>query len=112
MTTLSRHQQQLVNNSIKLIQSAFERHPAHNIAISFSGAEDVILIDLMSQLEQRCEVFSLDTGRLHPQTYRFIETVRNHYDLPIKIVMPDPNDVAELVQQKGLFSFRNDGHEE
>jgi phosphoadenosine phosphosulfate reductase len=26
--------------------------------------------------------------------------------------MPDPNDVAELVQQKGLFSFRNDGHEE
>ena len=112
MTTLSRHQQQLVKNSINLIQSAFERHPAHNIAISFSGAEDVILIDLMSQLEQRCEVFSLDTGRLNPQTYRFIETVRNHYDLPIKIVMPDPNDFAELVQQKGLFSFHNDGHEE
>ena len=65
----------------------------------------------MSQLQQRCEVFSLDTGRLHPQTYRFIET-RNHYDLPIKIVMPDSHDVAALVQQKGLFSFRNDGHEE
>ena len=54
------HQQQ-----IQLIQSAFERYPADNIAISFSGAEDVILIDLMSQLQQRCEVFSLDTGRLH-----------------------------------------------
>ena len=82
MSTLSLQQQQLINNSIQLIQSAFERYPADNIAISFSGAEDVILIDLMSQLQQRCEVFSLDTGRLHPQTYRFIETVRNHYDLP------------------------------
>ena len=112
MSTLSLQQQQLISNSIQLIQSAFERYPADNIAISFSGAEDVILIDLMSQLQQRCEVFSLDTGRLHPQTYRFIETVRNHYDLPINIVMPDSNDVAELVQQKGLFSFRNDGHEE
>ena len=66
MSTLSLQQQQLINNSIQLIQSAFERYPADNIAISFSGAEDVILIDLMSQLEQRCEVFSLDRNPKEP----------------------------------------------
>lgn len=35
------------------------------IAISFSGAEDVVLIDMASHLGKPFRVFSLDTGRLH-----------------------------------------------
>ena len=43
------------------------------IAISFSGAEDVVLIDMASNLGKPFRVFSLDTGRLHAETYQFIE---------------------------------------
>ncbi|MED5387068.1 MAG: phosphoadenosine phosphosulfate reductase family protein, partial [Pseudomonadota bacterium] len=46
------------------------------ISISFSGAEDVVLIDLASKLDPTPPVFTLDTGRLHPETYHFIESVR------------------------------------
>ena len=46
------------------------------IAISFSGAEDVVLIDMASRLGKPYRVFSLDTGRLHAETYQFMETVR------------------------------------
>lgn len=83
-----------------------------NIAISFSGAEDVVLIDMAYKLNKNVKVFSLDTGRLHPETYRFIEKVRNHYGITIDVVSPEAAAVEGLVKEKGLFSFYEDGHKE
>ncbi|MFM7447287.1 MAG: phosphoadenylyl-sulfate reductase [Leptolyngbyaceae cyanobacterium] len=83
-----------------------------HIAISFSGAEDVVLIDMAHRLNQNVQVFSLDTGRLHPETYQFIERVRKHYGLAIDLVYPDAAEVEALVKAKGLFSFYEDGHKE
>jgi phosphoadenosine phosphosulfate reductase len=83
-----------------------------NIAISFSGAEDVVLIDLASKLKKDIKVFSLDTGRLHPETYQFIDRVRKHYGITIEIMYPDAAQVEALVKAKGLFSFFEDGHKE
>ena len=82
------------------------------IAISFSGAEDVVLIDIASRLGKPFRVFSLDTGRLHAETYQFIETVRKHYNINIEICFPESAAVQQLVNEKGLFSFFEDGHQE
>jgi phosphoadenosine phosphosulfate reductase len=81
-------------------------------AISFSGAEDVMLIDLAVKTGRPFSVFSLDTGRLHPETYRFIDEVRRHYGIEITLMAPDTVAVEELVRKKGLFSFYEDGHHE
>lgn len=83
-----------------------------NIAISFSGAEDVALIDMTISIRKDIQVFTLDTGRLHPETYRFIEKVRKHYQLDIEILTPDHNVLDEFVKRKGLFSFYEEGHQE
>ncbi len=83
-----------------------------NIAISFSGAEDVVLIDLATRIRPDIEVFCLDTGRLHPETYQFIDKVRQYYNLKLDILFPDANHVQALVSQKGLFSFYEDNHQE
>lgn len=83
-----------------------------NLAISFSGAEDVVLIDMASKLPGKPAIFTLDTGRLHPQTYEFIENVRRHYKLPIETLHPNPRRLSRLIQDKGMFSFYEDGHEE
>ncbi len=83
-----------------------------NIAISFSGAEDVVLIELAHRLTDSLQVFSLDTGRLHPETYAFIDKVRAHYDIAIDIMSPDTQKLQEFVKQKGLYSFYKDGHKE
>jgi len=82
------------------------------IGISFSGAEDVVLIDMAVKLGGKFRVFSLDTGRLHPETYRFVERVREHYGIPIEVYFPKPEAVENLVREKGLFSFYRDGHKE
>jgi len=82
------------------------------LALSFSGAEDVVLVDMAAKISPDVEVFSLDTGRLHPETYRFLEQVRNHYKVKIELLVPDPAAVEKLVREKGLFSFYKDGHKE
>ena len=83
-----------------------------NIALSFSGAEDVVLIDMVLQIRPDMRIFSLDTGRLHPETYRFMDTVRNHYSIALEILYPKPEGLERLVKEKGLFSFYQDGHKE
>jgi phosphoadenosine phosphosulfate reductase len=82
------------------------------IGIAFSGAEDVVLIDMAVKLGVPFTAFSLDTGRLHPETYQFIEKVRAHYGVAIEVVSPNAEAVQRLVREKGLFSFYRDGHTE
>jgi phosphoadenosine phosphosulfate reductase len=86
------------------------------LAISFSGAEDVILIELATkvarQLDKPVHVFTLDTGRLHPETYQFIDRVRQHYNLTIDILSPDTVALEAFVREKGLFSFYQTDHHE
>ncbi len=95
----------------EILRYALERFGS-SCAISFSGAEDVVLIDMASQLGLPFSVFSLDTGRLHPETYRFIDKVRGHYGIAIELYSPDPAKLQPFVRKKGLFSFYEDGHSE
>lgn len=93
-----------------ILKAALEKF--EHIAISFSGAEDVVLIDLALAIRKDIPVFCLDTGRLHPETYRFIEQVRKHYGIEIDILSPNRELLDTFVKDKGLFSFYEDGHSE
>lgn len=93
-----------------LIRYALEQHD--RIAVSFSGAEDVVLIDMAVKIRPDVDIFTLDTGRLHPETYEFIEKVRQHYGIRIDIRTPEQQALQDFVNEKGLFSFYEDGHQE
>ena len=108
LETLNSEAQNLAPRDI--LAQAIELIP--NLAIAFSGAEDIVLIAMAVRIRADIPVFTLDTGRLHPQTYRFIEQVRDQYRLNLEILSPDQNRLEKLVSEKGLFSFYQDGHEE
>ena len=80
--------------------------------ISFSGAEDVLLIHYAAESGLPFQVLSLDTGRLHPETYRFFAAVEARYKIRIEVAFPESGAVERLVRAKGLFSFYEDGHAE
>nr|AAZ75685.1 5'-adenylylsulfate reductase [Polygonatum pubescens] len=84
----------------------------NEIAIAFSGAEDVALIEYARLTGRPFRVFSLDTGRLNPETYRYFDEVERHYNIHIEYMFPDAVEVQALVRTKGLFSFYEDGHQE
>lgn len=97
-------------NPRKVLRHALENYD--QVAISFSGAEDVVLIDMALKIRQDIQIFCLDTGRLHPETYQFIEKVRKHFNVEIELLTPDYQTLEGFVKEKGLFSFYEDGHKE
>jgi len=94
----------------EILSLAIEHY--ENISISFSGAEDVVLIDMAVKIKPDIKIFSLDTGRLHPETYQFMEQVREHYSINIDVMSPDSKQLETFVHEKGLYSFYKDGHQE
>jgi phosphoadenylylsulfate reductase (thioredoxin) (EC 1.8.4.8) len=95
---------------LEIIEYALKNYK--NIAIAFSGAEDVALIDMATKIKEDVKVFTLDTGRLNPETYEFIDRVRDRYNLSLEIYSPNAEEVERMVNKKGLFSFYAEGHEE
>lgn len=83
-----------------------------DVAIAFSGAEDVALIEYAHLTGRPYRVFSLDTGRLNPETYQVFDAVEKHYGIRIEYTFPDAAETMELVRSKGMFSFYEDGHGE
>ncbi len=75
------------------------------LASSF-GMEDMVLIDMLSKIKGEITIFTLDTGRLHEETYETMEQVRSKYDVQIKSYFPDSGAVEKLEREKGFFSFR------
>jgi|CZKU01.1.fsa_nt_gi phosphoadenosine phosphosulfate reductase len=95
----------------EILRWGLERWGA-SLGIAFSGAEDVVLVHMASESDLPFSVFCLDTGRLHPETYRFIDTVRKRYKIDITLMAPEAAPLQAFVKQKGLFSFYDEGHEE
>ena len=90
----------------ELIQWAMDEYGLKaGLACSF-GMEDMVLIDMIAKLKGPITIFTLDTGRLHEETYEIMERVRSHYGFEIKTYFPDSEQVEKLVRGKGLFSFK------
>lgn len=84
------------------VQSFF---PKIGFASSF-GAEDVVVIDLLSRMDKKATVFTLDTGRLPEETYEVMERIREKYGIPILSYFPDQEEVERMEREKGFYSFR------
>ena len=94
----------------QIVRIALKTFP--DLACAFSGSEDVVLIHMAARLYPGVQVFCVDTGRLHPETLRFIEQVRERYPITLTVLSPDHNAVEAMVREKGLYSFYQDGHQE
>lgn len=79
--------------------------PKIGFASSF-GAEDVVVIDLISRVKPDLTIFTLDTGRLPEETYDVMDQIRERYKLSIVSYFPDKTAVEKLEKEKGFYSFR------
>jgi phosphoadenosine phosphosulfate reductase len=69
------------------------------------GAEDMVLTDLIIKNKLPIEIFSLDTGRLPPETYSLMAEVQKHYGLKLKIYFPQAGEVENHVRHHGINAF-------
>jgi len=97
---------QLANSSAEEIIAFFTSKFIDKIALSTSlGLEDQVLTEIVSRISPDTEIFTLDTGRLFPETYDLIDLTSKKYKKPIKVYFPDSKDVEEMVAEKGINLF-------
>lgn len=90
----------------EVLQWALEKYGTRvGIASSF-GLEDMVLIDMASKITKQFTVFTLDTGRLHEETYLTMDRTRSHYGIAIQSYFPKTDAVEQLEREKGFFSFK------
>ncbi len=69
------------------------------------AAEDMVLTDMILKAGLPIAIFSLDTGRLHPETLEVLAKVKAAYGYEIEVVQPRPEGVYAYVAQNGLNGF-------
>ncbi len=78
------------------------------IALSSSlSFEDQAITDMMLKIDKSARIFTLDTGRLFPETYSLIDRTNMKYGINIEIFFPDYNLVQQMVQEEGINLFYN-----
>jgi len=79
-------------------------HPRIAMASSF-GAEDVVVIDMIMKINPKARIFTLDTGRLHQETYDVMDEIRKKYSVNIEVMFPDQNEIEQMVRVNGMNLF-------
>jgi phosphoadenosine phosphosulfate reductase len=75
------------------------------LASSF-GAEDVVLVDMLTRVSGTPRIFAIDTGRLPEATYEVMDRVRERYGVAIEVYYPQRAAVERLEREAGFYSFR------
>lgn len=69
------------------------------------GYEDQVITHLIFSDQLSISVFTLDTGRLFPETYSVLNSTLERYKKPIQVFYPHTSSVEQLLTNKGPFSF-------
>ncbi len=69
------------------------------------GAEAMVLTDIIATDFPQIDMFSIDTGRLHEQTYTVLEKLQHRYGNRIRVVAPDAPSLERLVAAQGVNGF-------
>jgi len=69
------------------------------------GAEAMVLTDIIWTHVPEIDIFSIDTGRLHEETYELLEKLERRYRRKIRLVYPDAQSLEKLVGAQGVNGF-------
>lgn len=76
------------------------------IALSSSlSIEDQTITDMMLQIDSHARIFTLDTGRLFPETYSLLDRTNLHYNIRIEVFCPDTEALQRMVTEQGVNLF-------
>ena len=78
------------------------------IALSSSlSIEDQTLTDIIVKTDKSARIFTLDTGRLFPETYQLIDKTNMTYGINLEVFFPNYEAVQQMVKEEGINLFYN-----
>jgi len=64
-----------------------------------------VITHMIASLDNSGYIFTLDTGRLFPETYDLIQATEARYGIRIHVLFPDAARVEEMVSERGINLF-------
>jgi phosphoadenosine phosphosulfate reductase len=100
------YNEQFKNSTINDILAFFLNEFKGKIAFASSlGAEDQVLTHLIAKIDPSTRIFTLDTGRLFPESYDLIARTNSRYKINMEVYFPEAQKVEQMVREKGINLF-------
>ena len=105
-TSIAQFNQQFSGKTPEEVLTFFLQAFRGRIALSSSlSIEDQMLTDLIAKTDPTTRIFTLDTGRLFPETYSLIERTRMKYPITLEVFFPEASEVEKMVKEEGINLF-------
>ncbi len=95
-----------LTQTTSLLQRAADEHSGHISLACSLGAEDMVLVQLINQLQLNVGIFVLDTGLLHPQTLTLLDHLKATSRAPVTVYAPSKPSVQQFVDENGPDAMR------
>ena len=90
----------------EVIAWALERWGSQVAICTSFQAEGMAILDMAWRIDPKVRLFTVDTGRLHQETYDVMETVRQRYGIEVEVYSPDARQVENMVRRFGPNLFQ------
>jgi phosphoadenosine phosphosulfate reductase len=92
-------------NLVASLRLVSEKYPNKVVFSTSFGQEDQVITDAIFRNGLAIQVFTLDTGRLFPETYELMDKTKARYKATFKTYFPNTEKVEQFVESKGFNSF-------
>jgi phosphoadenosine phosphosulfate reductase len=99
---IERIEQGSLEQSFTALASLF---PGKVVFSTSLGQEDQVITDVIFRNKLDVKIFTIDTGRMFPETYDLLDKTMARYKQPIDIYFPETKDVETFVREKGINAF-------
>ncbi len=97
---------ELKKSSAPEVIGYFLNYFGDRIVLSTSlGLEDQVTTEMVMRQRKETAIFTLDTGRLFPETYDLIARTNRHFGIRIKTYFPESRAVEDMVAAHGINLF-------
>jgi phosphoadenosine phosphosulfate reductase len=100
------YNERFMNESPMKVLEFFLKEYSGKIALASSlGAEDQVLTHMVLSIDPSLKIFTLDTGRLFPETYDLIDRTNSRFNFKMEVCFPAAKKVEKMVREKGINLF-------
>jgi phosphoadenosine phosphosulfate reductase len=104
------HSADLVDSANAILRDAIDAHPGKVALVSSFGAESIVLLHLMADIDPSVPVIFIDTGRHFPETLAYVDTIERQFGLTdLRRVGPAAAEVARLDPDSIRAGYDPDG---
>ncbi len=89
----------------EIVKYFLQTYEGKTVFSSSFGVEDQVLTHMILTQDKDANIFTLDTGRLHPQTYDVMDSTNTKYGVKIDVYFPNTNNIEELYKSQGINGF-------